>query len=78
MGQMNVSPKDDTPESGVESCARARQKPRIPLSFRRLPPDEMVARARAYADEMSRRRTVREFSTEPFTLEILDDAIRAA
>ena len=32
----------------------------------------------AYADEMQRRRTVRAISTEPFPLEIVDDAIRAA
>ena len=38
----------------------------------------MVARARAYADDMDRRRTVRDFSPEPFPLEILDQAIRAA
>jgi len=50
----------------------------VPLEFPRLPADEMVARARAYADAMVRRRTVRDFSTEPFPLEILRDAIRAA
>jgi len=51
---------------------------RVPLGFRRLPPEEMCQRARAYADAMARRRTVRDFSSEPFPLEILDDAIRAA
>lgn len=52
--------------------------PRVPLKFRRMPPEEMVSRARAYADEMARRRTVRDFSSELFPFEILDDAIRAA
>lgn len=51
---------------------------RVKLAFRRLDPGEMVARARAYADAMEQRRTVRDFSPEPFPLEILDDAIRAA
>ena len=53
----------------------------VPLDFERLPPDEMVARARAYADAMARRRTVRAFSPEPFPEEILrprDPARRAA
>ena len=50
----------------------------IPLAFERLPPDEMVARARAFADSMTRRRTVREFSPEPIPDEILGHAIRAA
>ncbi|MEO7732498.1 MAG: hypothetical protein ABIY55_16135 [Kofleriaceae bacterium] len=48
------------------------------LSFERLEPAEMVARARAYADAMQRRRTVREFSPEPFPIEALGEAIRAA
>jgi len=51
---------------------------RVPLAFRRRATEVMVARARAYADEMVRRRTVREFSSEPFPLEIVDEAIRAA
>ncbi len=38
----------------------------------------MVARARAYADAMATRRTVRDFSSEPFRDEILVDAVRAA
>jgi iodotyrosine deiodinase len=50
----------------------------VPLEFQRLPEDEMVARARAYADAMARRRTVRAFSPDPFPPSILDDAIRAA
>lgn len=50
----------------------------VPLPFRRLPPDEMVARARAYADDMARRRTVRDFSPEPIPEEILAHAVRAA
>jgi iodotyrosine deiodinase len=67
-----------TVEEAVDSSERPPQTQRVPLAFRRLPPAEMIARARAYADEMTRRRTVRDFSTEPFPLEILDEAIRAA
>ena len=81
---MNMILKDGSqagtasPGSGVDSSARPQRTPRVALAFHRLPPAEMVARARAYADEMMRRRTVRDFSTEPFPLEILDHAIRAA
>lgn len=49
-----------------------------PLRFDRLPAEEMLARARAYADAMQRRRSVRAFSSEPFPEEIVVDAIRAA
>lgn len=50
----------------------------VPLQFDRLTPGEMVARAAAYADAMQRRRTVRQFSSEPFPDEVLTHAIRAA
>ncbi|MCA9674718.1 MAG: nitroreductase family protein [Kofleriaceae bacterium] len=50
----------------------------VPLPFERLPEPEMRARARAYADAMQRRRTVRDFSPEPIPEEVLVDAIRAA
>jgi iodotyrosine deiodinase len=49
-----------------------------PLAFRRKPPAEMIESVRAYADAMQSRRTVREFSPEPFPDQILVDAIRAA
>jgi nitroreductase len=78
---MNVGRKDeDDPSRDRDSSAtrlRARY-PRVPLVFRRQSTEVMVARARAYADDMERRRSVRDFSTEPFPLEILDHAIRAA
>ncbi len=38
----------------------------------------MIARAHRYAEAMQRRRTVREFSSEPIPDEIVVDAIRAA
>ncbi len=50
----------------------------IPLPFERLPPDEMARRARQFAETMARRRTVRDFSPEPFPDQILRDAIAAA
>ncbi len=50
----------------------------VPLSFARHHPAEMIERARAYADAMQRRRSVRDFSPEPFPAQILDEAVRAA
>ena len=41
-------------------------------------PDEMRARARAFADEIVRRRTVREFSDRPVPREVIEDCLRAA
>jgi nitroreductase len=51
----------------------------VPLpGYREYPPDEMQARARAIADDLARRRTVRQFSDRPIPLGVLDDCIRAA
>jgi len=50
----------------------------MPLHFVRRSPGEMLERARAHAELMQSRRTVRQFSSEPFPDEVLVDAIRAA
>lgn len=51
----------------------------VPLpGFRELPPAEMLARAREFADEMHRRRTVREFSARPVPRELIEQCLRAA
>jgi iodotyrosine deiodinase len=53
--------------------------PREPLStYRRFPQDEMVARARDFRAEMQRRRSVRDFSSQPVPREIIDECLRTA
>jgi iodotyrosine deiodinase len=49
-----------------------------PLGHVRLPPEEMLARARAFHAEMEGRRSVRFFSLEPVPRELLERAIRTA
>lgn len=50
-----------------------------PLStYRELPLEEMRRRSRAFADELARRRTVRDFSPRPVPREIIEECIRAA
>lgn len=57
----------------------AQETPRfVPLEFERYPPEAMLARARAFADELSRRRSVRHFSDEEVPPGVLDECIRAA
>jgi nitroreductase len=48
------------------------------LAFTRLPPDEVVRRAREFHAEMSRRRTTRHFSADPVPREAIELAIRTA
>jgi nitroreductase len=55
------------------------QQPRfVPLAFQRFGPDEMLARARAFAAEAAQRRSVRHFSDEAIPMEVVDECIRAA
>lgn len=46
--------------------------------YREYPPAEMAARARAFADDLGRRRTVREFSDRPVPRALIEDCLRAA
>lgn len=52
--------------------------PFIPLRFTRLPPEESLRRAESFYREMNRRRTTRQFSTEPVPRELIEWAIRTA
>lgn len=60
------------------SSTIARDFPHEPLTFREYPPEEMRRRARAFADELMRRRTVRDFSDRPVPRDIIAAAIDAA
>lgn len=50
----------------------------IPLDFARQPPDGMRSRADDFLRTMQRRRSVREFSSEPIPLDVVRAAILAA
>lgn len=51
----------------------------LPLStWVELPPAEMQERSRAFADELARRRTVRQFSDRPIPDGVLEQCLRAA
>ena len=50
----------------------------IPLDFRELSVEQMRLRAHELAEEMQRRRTVREFDDRPVPRDIIEDCLRAA
>ncbi len=50
----------------------------VPLEFKRVPPEDQLARSRDFAAWMRRRRTVRHFSSEPVSHEVIDAAIAVA
>ena len=50
----------------------------LPLEFTRLADGDMRARAASFYAEMNRRRTVRDFSTEPVPRDIIETCLRAA
>lgn len=50
----------------------------VPLQFERLPNDDMAARARAFLERMSSRRSVRHFAPDPVPRELIEAAIATA
>jgi nitroreductase len=49
-----------------------------PLSFKRLPEEEMAARGRAFLELMTGRRSVREFASDPVPRELVEIAVASA
>lgn len=49
-----------------------------PVDFTELAPDEMLSNSRKFYQQIKRRRTVRDFSSRPVEMEIIENAIRAA
>ena len=52
--------------------------PTVPLDFQRHDEDRMRARALGFLEDLSRRRSVRDYSSEPVPLDVLDACIEAA
>lgn len=51
----------------------------VPLTtYQEYPPEEMKKRARAFYEDMKRRRTIREFSDRPVPIEIIENCLRTA
>ncbi|MEM8599118.1 MAG: nitroreductase family protein [Bacteroidota bacterium] len=50
----------------------------LPLDFQAYAPEAMAERARAFFDDMDRRRSVRDFSDRPVPRALIEDAIRTA
>ncbi len=50
----------------------------MPLHFERLADDEQIAQSRQFLQRMKRRRTVRDFSSEPVAYELIENAIATA
>lgn len=64
-------------ESGVKSDLD--QPGFVPLtSYREYPAAEMIERSRRFADDMQRRRTVRQFSERPVAREVIEACLEAA
>ena len=48
------------------------------LDFKEFSEEEMMQRSKSFLDELSTRRTVRDFSNKPVSLEIIENCIKAA
>lgn len=65
-------------EHPYPSAELAARHPFVPLDFERLDEPEMLRRAERFHDEMDRRRSVRMFSDEPVSRELIEAAIATA
>ena len=61
----------------LESMSHNMYRP-IPLNFKRLPEDEMVAQGHSFRKLMARRRSVREFAPDPVPRDLVETAIAVA
>ena len=52
--------------------------PFVPLAFERLSAEESRSRIQRFLGELRRRRTVRDFASDPVPLDIIESAIEAA
>src|ERR1019366_4066741 len=50
----------------------------VPLDFKRMPPAEQLSASREFLGRMASRRSVRLFSSEPVSFELIENAIRCA
>ena len=50
----------------------------VPLDFKRMPPAEQLSASREFRSRMASRRSVRLFSSEPVSFELIENAIRCA
>ncbi|MEP6781317.1 MAG: nitroreductase family protein [Gemmatimonadaceae bacterium] len=70
---------NNPPAQSTSHQAASDQPGFVPLtSFREYPPDEMLSRSRAFAAEMQRRRTVRQFSDRAVSRGIIESCLEAA
>lgn len=70
--------RDGSPMPLVWGGVMIRDFPHSPLEFRSRSDDEIATRARAFADEAMRRRTVREFSDRAVSRDVIAAALDAA
>ncbi len=55
-----------------------KKHPFIPLNFEKMTPEEQRRHGESFFDRMKRRRTVREFSSEPVPFDLIETAVRTA
>jgi iodotyrosine deiodinase len=50
----------------------------LPLEYQRIPEQEMLSRSAEFYAQMKQRRTVRQFSSEPVPLDVIENCLRTA
>jgi iodotyrosine deiodinase len=74
-----VGTDSSEPDLAGPGDAEPGQRPGFrPMHFQRIPPQEMMHRAEDFLREMTRRRSVRQFSSEPVPRRLIEMALRTA
>ncbi len=66
------------PESDADVTSHPERYQPVPFQYTRMSEEEQLAASRRFLDTMARRRTIREYSSEPVPFELIENAIRAA
>ncbi len=69
---------DELPDESTAPPLHSAETPHIPYCPERLSEAEMLSRSKTYYKEMNKRRSVRDFSTDPVPLEVIENIVRMA
>ena len=70
--------QDEKPDPSLAPPLHSEDTPHVPYKIDKLSDEEMKEKAKAFYEQLNKRRSVRQFSPEPVPLEVIENIIRAA
>ncbi len=69
---------DEKPDPSLAPPLHDADTPHIPYAVSRLSEEEMKQKAREFYEHLNKRRSIRQFSSDPVPVEVIQDVVRAA